>query len=182
MLYSRVSWCRICFFSNSISISHFAEDFVWYLVKGTGGCDYSIEGLYKQVRIWADSMENDGPNGKEYQWVDNDNEFMPLKEAVMATLSTPLSSSEIEKLVKKMGKKLMPNGPIPYMRKGRRCKVHMATFKKYMDQLKQNTQHVTPSKIRADDIPPEVLFDALDKYEMDIELEKKQIRHQDTRE
>jgi hypothetical protein len=37
----------------------FAENFVWYLVKGTGGHDYAIEGLYKQIRIWADLIEKE---------------------------------------------------------------------------------------------------------------------------
>jgi len=61
---------------------------------------------------------------KEQPWADDAPEYLPLSEAAKL-IDNRLSLSALSKL-------LSADGEIRYMRKGRRCKVHIADFRRYM--------------------------------------------------
>jgi hypothetical protein len=61
---------------------------------------------------------------KKQPWVDDAPEYLPLSAAAKL-IDNRLSLSALSRL-------LSPRGKIRYMRKGRRCKVHVADFRRYM--------------------------------------------------
>jgi len=59
---------------------------------------------------------------KEHPWSDDAPEYLPNAEAIKLADDSPLT-------INKLGRLLTPTGRIRYMRKGRRCKVHLQDFR-----------------------------------------------------
>jgi hypothetical protein len=107
--------------------------------------------LLQDVLQLADSGgENDGQT-KEQLWRDDDPDYMSLSEAVskLGDSKIPLST---------LSKQLTPSGPMRYMRKGQRCKVHIGDFRRHIK-----------SKYPGADVESEVA----EGYLADVEARKK---------
>lgn len=61
------------------------------------------------------------PQGKRQPWADDAPDYLENSEAVVKFTDGKLKLSRLSKILK-------PEGPIRYMRKGRRCKVHIGDF------------------------------------------------------
>jgi hypothetical protein len=79
---------------------------------------------------------------KELLWSDNAPEFLPNAEAIKLADDSPLT-------IKSLGRLLTPTGPIRYMRKGRRCKVHLQDFRAFTAFLKTEGHGITDAIIAA---------------------------------
>ena len=66
------------------------------------------------------------PPGKEQPWVDDAPDYIENSKAIVDFSRGKLSLSRLSKILK-------PDGPIRYMRKGQRCKVHIADFMKWCE-------------------------------------------------
>jgi hypothetical protein len=64
------------------------------------------------------------PTGQEHRWEDDAPEYISNSEAVTRLADNRLPLSQLSKM-------LTPHGPIRYMRKGQRCKVHIGDFMRY---------------------------------------------------
>jgi hypothetical protein len=60
--------------------------------------------------------------GKEQPWVKDDPDYMELSDAIPRLADGGIS-------LKRLGSILKPDGPMRYMRRGRRCKVHIGDFR-----------------------------------------------------
>jgi len=109
------------------------------------------------LRQWCDdakiAIQNkiDGTGkSKKVPWNDDDPDYDTASNAIVLYAENKLT-------LPNLSKKLKPNGEIRYMRKGRRCKVHIGDFRKYL-------------KLHHPDI--NVSFDLLDQIEEGIEKRK----------
>ena len=76
---------------------------------------------------------------KELPWSDDAPEYLPNAEAIKLADDSALT-------IKSLGRLLTPTGRIRYMRKGRRCKVHLQDFR---DHLKTEGRGITDAAIEA---------------------------------
>lgn len=75
-------------------------------------------------------------SGVKMEWQDDAPDFMFLKEAVNKLTERKIS-------LPTMSKKLKPNGPIRYMKKSQRCKVHIGDFTRYINEQKNKGNFFT---------------------------------------
>jgi len=66
--------------------------------------------------------------GQLQPWNDKATEYMNNSEAVVTFTKSKLPLPKLSKILK-------PDGPIRYMRKGRRCKVHIGDFRKLSENI-----------------------------------------------
>ena len=83
-----------------------------------------MPGINEKLDVWLELIIKDigSKNGiKEQPWDENNPEYMFESEALikLADGKIPLST---------LSRNLKPNGTMRYMRKGRRCKVHIGDF------------------------------------------------------
>jgi len=108
-----------------------------------------------------ESMQQDAPDEaaenieidsltKEQQWRNNTPDYMLLSKAIVTFAGG-------KPAVSTLSKKITPDGPIRYMRKRQRCKVHIGDFREY-------AQKYYPSDALAGEI--------VDEYMADIEARK----------
>ncbi len=89
--------------------------------------------LFKCWQIVIDKMIElgyyQGPGGgsKEQVWLDDTPEYIPNSEAIKLT--------DGKLLLPRLSKILKPDGPIRYMRRGHRCKVHIGDFRGHIKSL-----------------------------------------------
>lgn len=72
--------------------------------------------------------EGDSQISREVAWDDKNPDYMSLSEAIVKFTDNKLSLPTVSK-------RLKPNGPVRYMRKGRRCRVHVSDFRKDVKDL-----------------------------------------------
>ena len=82
---------------------------------------------------------------KEQQWRNNTPDYMLLSKAIVTLAGG-------KPAVSTLSKKITPDGPIRYMRKGRRCKVHIGDFRDFIKKR-------YPTLEFANEIADEVLAD-----------------------
>jgi hypothetical protein len=80
---------------------------------------------------------------KEQPWDEDDLDYMSNSEAITTFTNSKMPLSTLSKL-------LTPDGPIRYMRKGQRAKVHIGDFREYAKE------HYIPDAL-ANEIADEVL-------------------------
>lgn len=84
-----------------------------------------LTNFVNQLRQTGTSVEARG--SKEVSWYDDDPDYMYASEAIVKFTNGKMPVPTLSKL-------LIPEGPIRYMRKGRRCKVHIGEFIRYARQ------------------------------------------------
>lgn len=108
-----------------------------------------------ELRAWHTKAEDLSPPGKQQLWDDESPEYMDNSEAIVTFTKGKL---KLPRLTKQLNK---PNNQIRFMRKGRRCKVHIGDFKLWAEKR-------FPTDKFAAEIADEVLADR--------EARKKEIR------
>jgi len=93
-----------------------------------GGGFANIESLNKSLEKAEALVTSLAGHGKQQAWKNDAPEYITNSEAIK------LAEGKIS--LQKLGKSLKPNGEIRYMRKGRRCKVHVRDFLIFIKNLK----------------------------------------------
>lgn len=123
-----------------------------------GGGFANIESLNKSLEKAEALATSLAGQGKQQAWKNDADapEYIPNSEAIK------LADDRIS--ISKLGKLLKPNGTMRYMRKGRRCKVHIEDFRKYIKTIKT--------------LGPDMFSEeAFDKFYEGVEARKQEIRH-----
>jgi hypothetical protein len=125
-----------------------------------GEFEWSVPNELRLLREKAKLLINQKPaetkkekqtnGGKKQSWEDDAVDYMLLSEAIVKFAGN-------KPAVSTLSKKITPNGSIRYMRRGRRCKVHIGDFREY-------AQNHYPSDVLAAEIA--------DEYMADIEARK----------
>jgi hypothetical protein len=84
---------------------------------------WQIEYEYQQA-IKAVKPEQETKSDKDQPWRDDALDYISNSEAIVKFTDSKMPLSKLSKL-------LRPDGPIRYMRKGQRCKVHIGDFREY---------------------------------------------------
>jgi len=100
----------------------------------------------------APTVEGGKANSKEQPWADDAPEFLHNIEALKLD-----SAGQLD--LKKLGRLLIPKGDIRFMRKGRRCKVHIGDFRHYLSAQKGGA----------------VTDEAIDEYLRGVEQRKQEV-------
>jgi predicted DNA-binding protein YlxM (UPF0122 family) len=112
--------------------------------------------LRKKLSELKDALERiqSDPGSKQVPWNENDPQFMFASEAIVTFTNSKLPVPTLSNMLK-------PDGPIRYMRKGHRCKVHICDFRQWAEQ------HYPSDKTRGE---------IADDYIADVEARKTEIR------
>ena len=94
------------------------------LYKSEKMLEDAVNILSEKIKRFKDSQIRE-KTSKEQPWRDDTVDYMPLSEAIvrLADNKIPLPT---------LSKKIKPDGPMRYMRKGQRCRVHIADFRQYV--------------------------------------------------
>ena len=130
------------------------DDCFWAVLVIRGYASDLAKELRNTAQIARDELaaENSTETGekKKQPWLNDAPDYMLLSEAIVKFAGS-------KPAVSTLSKKITPDGPIRYMRRGRRCKVHIGDFRKYAQ--KHYPQYALESEI-------------VDEYLADVEARK----------
>ncbi|MHC4461407.1 MAG: hypothetical protein ACYS6W_02270 [Planctomycetota bacterium] len=105
---------------DSIAEAEVEMEELYKLEKKLGSATDILDG---QIKRFKDSQKQEKAS-KEQPWKNNIVDYMLLSEAIATFAGS-------KPAVSTLSKKITPDGPIRYMRRGRRCKVHIGDFREY---------------------------------------------------
>lgn len=108
-------------------------DFMWYEPRYKTLIEEALRIVERDINDQEQKNEPQEKGGqgdkdsKEQTWNENDHNYIPLSEAIEKFAENKIPMPTISKQIKY-------DGPIRYMRKGRRCRVHMGDFREFTKQ------------------------------------------------
>ncbi len=143
-------------------------------------------GFSDDVGYWADEVAAEprtilldgtvpaAKASKQVEWDPDDNNYMPVSKAIEKLATVELSLHHVSR-------ELTPDGQIAYMRKGRRCRVHIGEFlkeydskiaKKLIDKVAEKKAEQQTARYRAEHQKKQMNLDIATKFLRDTESQQ----------
>ena len=110
------------YYLNPVEVKD-AANALLYKLKHIGGLVQAYDGKQQEIKSQGNAGQG-SIKSKEQAWEENNPDYMSNSDAIANFTNSKMTLSALSKL-------LVPDGSIRYMRKGRRCKVHIGDFREY---------------------------------------------------